>query len=148
MALKNYTTTITVEKTIMEIEMILSKFGATHIMKLYENGVPKGLAFQLEIQNNIIPFKLPMKEEKILILFNKQNKKRELHNKYNNIEQARRVGWRIIKDWLSSQLALIEIDLARPEEIFLPYMYDAQTNLTLFEKFEKKGFQNLLTYEK
>ena len=132
----------------MEIETKLSKFGATHIMKLYENGVPKGLAFQLNIKGNIIPYKLPMKEDKILIVFNNQVRKGLITKKYlNDIEQARRTGWRIIKDWLTSQLALIEIEVARPEEIFLPYMYDAQTNQTLFEKYENKGFKNALTYD-
>ena len=42
--IKNYTTTIAVEKTVMEIEQILSKFGATNIFKMYEDGVVIGRA--------------------------------------------------------------------------------------------------------
>jgi len=37
MALKNYTTSIAVEKIMMEIEKILASHGATHIFKMYNN---------------------------------------------------------------------------------------------------------------
>jgi rRNA maturation protein Rpf1 len=47
MGIKNWSTKITVEKTIMEIENILAKHGATHIFKMYDNkGTPTALAFK------------------------------------------------------------------------------------------------------
>lgn len=141
MALKNYTTSITIEKTINEIESRLAKFGATHIFKVYDSGIPKGLAFTLKVQGSSIPFKLPMKEDKILLVL----KKNKLSSRHTNLAQARRTGWRIIKDWIDSQLALIEIELAKPEEVFLPYVYDQKQDKTFFEKVEDGGFQNLLS---
>jgi len=142
--LKNYTTSIKIEKTISEIESRLVKFGASHIFKIYDNGAPIGLAFTLDVQGQSISYKLPMREEKIMLVFNNQYKKGNLPKRYNDLEQARRTGWRIIRDWIDSQLALIEIEMAKPEEIFLQYMYDNQSNETFFEKIEKRGFDNLL----
>ena len=139
--IKNYTTTIAVEKTVMEIEQILSKFGATNIFKMYEDGVVKGLAFQTIVNDRPLSFKLPLEEDKIKQVFNHAVSCRELPEKYrNNIEQARRTGWRIIKDWIDSQMSLIQINTVKFEQVFLPYMYDMQTNQTLFEKMEKNSF--------
>jgi len=134
MALKNYTTSIKIEKTISEIEERLAKVGASHIYKVYENQIPKGLAFTLEIKGEPIAFKLPMREEQILLVFKNEVRIGKLPRRYHNdMDQARRTGWRIIKDWVDSQLALIEIEVARPEEIFLPYMYDSKNDETFFE---------------
>lgn len=149
MALKNYTTKISVEKTMMEIEKILSQHGATHIFKMYNDGTPTALAFRCKVGEQIIPFKLPMEEEKILMIFKNAVNKGKIPKRYwNDYEQARRTGWRIVKDWISSQMALIEINLAKFEEIFLPYMYDEIKDQTLFEKMEENNFNLQLEYKK
>jgi hypothetical protein len=49
-------------------------------------------------------------------------------------QQARRVAWRIIKDWIAGQLALVEAGQAEVSEVFLPYVVSAQGE-TLFELF-------------
>lgn len=138
MALKNYTTQISLEKTMMEIEKILAEHGATHIFKMYdENRNPCALAFKCLVNDNLIAFKLPMEEEKILQVFKKS---RQVPQSRCNIDQARRTGWRIIKDWIDSQMALIEINVVKFEQVFLPYMYDEVNDQTLFQKFEKRDF--------
>lgn len=142
MVIKNYTTQIKVEKTISEIEKILAEAGSNSIFKMYdENKLPSAIAFRLWIPDigengQEVSFKLPMEADKILILLKKQ----KITPKLQTIEQAHRVGWRIIKDWLHSQMALIEIKLVKPQEVFLPYMYDEKSNQTLFQKLEKQDF--------
>lgn len=147
--LKNYTTSITIEKTISEIESILAKHGAKNIYKTYnDNGIPVGLAFECIVNDTPIAFKLPMEESQILLCFKNGVRKGGLHRRYdNNIDQARRTGWRIIKDWIDSQMALIEIHLVKFEEVFLPYMYDRKSNQTLFKKFEERNFNLQLDYK-
>lgn len=142
MALKNYTTTISVEKTIMEIEKILAKAGATHIFKMYDaQGEPCALAFKCVVNENIIAFKLPMEHNKIIMVFRKAVSEGKLKKKYSqDTQQAKRTGWRIIKDWVHSQMALMEINVVKFEEVFLPYMYDEKNDETLFQKFEKRDF--------
>lgn len=151
--LKNYTTEISIEKTISEIETILAKHGASHIFKMYDDkGVPIAVAFKSTIKGKEFSFKLPMKEDKIMIIFQNAVRKGELPKKYMNdqefaLAQARRTGWRIIKDWVDSQMALLEINLATLEEIFLPYMFDAKRNMTMFEMLEKTDFNLRLEHK-
>jgi len=55
-------------------------------------------------------------------------------------EQAYRVTWRNILDWVQVQMALIEIEMTKLEEVFLPYMV-AQSGKTYFETLENRQFQ-------
>jgi hypothetical protein len=143
--IKNFSTQISVEKTIAEIEFMLSKYGATKIMKEYDpDGHPITLIFGIMTDNGELPVKLPVRTEKILDVFKMQVSNRKLPRKFWSgdwaKEQAGRVGWRIIKDWLDAQLTLIGIQMVKIEEIFLPYAYDSKTGQTLFQKMEEKGF--------
>ncbi len=148
MALKNYTTSISIEKTIMEIEQILARFGASHIHKIYLKEIPIGLAFQIEIDGNPLSFKLPMREDKIKEVFRKQVNEGNLPKRYwDDMEQARKTGWRIIKDWIDSQVALMEIEMVKFQEVFLPYMYNEKMGKTLFELLEKQNFDLQLDYK-
>lgn len=142
MGLKNFTTQIEVEKTMAEIEKILAKHGATHIYKMYDDkGVPKALAFKTTVRERDVAFKLPMNEDKIMTVFKNEVSKGVIPKKYwDDREQARRTGWRIIKDWVDSQMALLEIELVKFEEVFLPYMYNQEKDKTLFELMEEKNF--------
>jgi len=48
--------------------------------------------------------------------------------------QARRVAWRIVKNWIEAQMALIEAGQASLIQVFLPYAV-TQDGPTMFEKF-------------
>ena len=54
-------------------------------------------------------------------------------------EQAERVAWRILKDWIEAQMALLDIEMVRFEEIFLPYI-ETQNGQTIYERLEQKQF--------
>ncbi len=88
--------------------------------------------------------KLPAKVEKAQAALKKQyeegliSQKRGRESTYG-YEQAYRVAWRNILDWVQAQMALLEIDMAKMEEVFLPYMQDTQ-GVTLFERMEQQGF--------
>src|SRR6266516_2976611 len=64
--------------------------------------------------------------------------KRGKENTYG-YEQAYRVAWRNILDWVLAQMALLEIGMAKMEEVFLPYMQD-RDGVTFFERMEERGF--------
>jgi hypothetical protein len=64
--------------------------------------------------------------------------KRGKENTYG-YEQVYRVAWRNILDWVLAQMALMEIGMAKIEEVFLPYMQDRE-GMTLFEQMEQRGF--------
>jgi hypothetical protein len=141
--IKNYTTTITVEKTVMEIERMLATAGASKILKEYDtNGNIILLTFIVKTDMGEIPIRLPLEIDKIILVFNGLVKTRKLpQSYYNNKPQALRVCWRILKDWLDAQLTLIQIDTAKMEQIFLPYVYDYHNNITMYQAIKDGGFQ-------
>jgi len=154
MPLLNYTTQISVEKTIGEIEKMLSQSGAEKIMKEYDKeGNCESIAFIIATEKGKIPFKLPMNLKAVMQTINNQTgefkntkygKTRLIPQKfYNDFEQSARVGWRIIRDWLEAQLALYFLQMVKVEEIFLPYMYSEKLGKTMFQIMEEKGFNNL-----
>ena len=118
MALKNYTTTISVEKTIGEIQALLAKAGASRIMTEYDDtGNIVALSFQLKLGEDFIAFNLPADwrpVEKVLLA-------QRVVPAYRSEEQARRTAWRITKDWIDAQLAIIETKMVTTAQVFLPY---------------------------
>ena len=149
--IKNFSTTISVEKTIAEIEKMLSVYGATRIMKEYDfEGNPNKLVFAIMTEHGEMPVKLPVNNDKIIDIFKTQ---KALPSKFRNDHvfakaQSARVGWRIIKDWLDAQLTLLNIEMVKVHEIFLPYAYDSRTDQTLFQKMEQQGFVGFIEEKK
>lgn len=139
MAILNYTTTVDAFKTVSEIEYILMKHGAKSIMKNYENGTITGLSFLIDTGLQQVPVRLPVKVEECLKVLKKEKKENPRKQIKDTWEHAERVSWRILKDWVEAQMALLDIEMVRFEEIFLPYI---QTNngQTVFERLEGQQF--------
>lgn len=55
-----------------------------------------------------------------------------------NIEQAQRVAWRIVKDWVEAQMAIVEAQLADLAEVFLPYAI-TKNGTTLYKEIQTNG---------
>lgn len=53
-------------------------------------------------------------------------------------EQAERVAWRILKDWVEAQMALLDIEMVKLQEIFLPYI--ELNGKTIYQALEQKQF--------
>jgi hypothetical protein len=58
---------------------------------------------------------------------------------YRTREQAVKIAWRIIKDWVRAQMAILETEMVRMEQVFLPYMM-VNDNKTLYEAMVDKKF--------
>ena len=130
--IKNYTTDVPADRSILEIEKLLTLFGALAIIKEYDaDQKVHSLTFKLQTD----AFKLPANVEGVKeILFKGTRSSATKEMEKRREQKAYRVAWRIIKDWTHSQLSLIASGQAQPLEIFLPYMFDGK--LTFFEKFE------------
>ena len=129
----NYTTSISVQKTAGEIQEILAKAGARSVVIDYgSDRLPVAISFQVMVQNRLVSFRLPSQWQGVY----KSLQKSTAERKYKTEEQARRVAWRIIKDWCEAQLAIIEAEAADLSEVFLPYLVNPQTNRTLYQDFQ------------
>lgn len=134
MAIKNYTTTISVNKTIGEIQGILSKHGATAIMTEYDNGNVTGLSFKIMTPRGELGIRLPSNTDRVLQVLKNQKKN---NAKVKDIfEQANKVAWRIIKDWVDAQMAILETEMVEMEQIFLPYVLNNKGK-TLYQEFKE-----------
>jgi hypothetical protein len=130
MKLKNYTTDVPVSRSIAEIETFLSQNGASAIMKEYMgDGRVISITFQLA---NKVGYKLPANVERVYSVL-KAEKKSNSRVKLT-MEQAERVAWRVLRDWLYSQLSLIAIGQAEFDQVMLPYAFDGKQ--TLYERIK------------
>ena len=144
MPILNYTTTIDAEKSIMEIQKVLVKGGATKITTDYENGMPKSVTFCMVLNGTIIGYSLPANYKGVLRAMSKDSK---VPKKSLTEEQDIRVSWRIVKDWVEAQVAIVQAELASMPEIFLPYAITTN-GITLYEEISKGNFKYLSAHEK
>jgi hypothetical protein len=119
----NYTTTVDAEKTAYECLAMLGRFGASQIgITFRDDRMPDGLSFVLMTRWGRRGFDLPVDAASTLKVLTRAAEARRIRPGYAHPEQADRVAWRVMKDWLESQLALIEAGLMDAERVLSPYM--------------------------
>ena len=137
MPLLNYTTSIEAIKTVGEIQGILAGHGARSILIDYgEKGSIEALAFRVLTPQGEIGIRLPVDPESVLKVLTRQN----VPNRFKNRTQATRVAWRIVKDWVEAQMAILETEMVKMEQIFLPYVI-TKSGRTLYEAMVDQHFQ-------
>jgi hypothetical protein len=123
MGLLNYTTSISVEKTVGEMQTALAKAGAATIAVQYSEGAPRGLTFQLRTPYGPKVFTMPVDVLAVQRVLRKQRPGGGMSTaKFHSTDHAARVAWRIAKAWLEAQLALVTVQMATLDQIFLPYL--------------------------
>lgn len=139
MAILNYTTKVGAAASVAEIHKKLVKAGASAVMNEYENGVINRLSFKITTKHGEHAFQLPANVDGV---FNAMQRDPNIKRSYKTRERASAVAWRIMKDWIEAQLAIIEADMATLPQVFLPYM-QVGPNETIYDRFEKQGFPSL-----
>lgn len=131
MPLLNYTTKVDVYTTIGAIQGELVKHGAKKIMQEYDDaGRITALSFQIDTPNGMRGIKLPSNAEAVRRVLVRQKVKCD-------VERSERVAWRIIKDWVEAQMAILESEMVQMDEIFLPYMLNSKGQ-TVFETYQSQ----------
>lgn len=145
MAILNYTTQIAADKTVGEIQAILAKAGAQQILTEYDNErVLCALSFRLLLPSGMLSFRLPANFDGVLRALKRDKK---LPTRLMTKEQASRVAWRILKDWIEAQMAIVQAECADLTEVFLPYAQNNQ-GVTLYEQLKGNGFLQLSAPER
>ena len=130
MPIMNYTTKVDVFATLSEIQGQLVKHGAKKIMQDYDNdGHITALSFLIDTPNGPRGDKLPANDDAVRDVLTKQKVKCDR-------DQAERVAWRIVKDWVAAQMAILESEMVQMDEIFLPYMLNDKGQ-TLFQCYRQ-----------
>jgi hypothetical protein len=138
----NYTTSVPVGKTVAEISQMLVEHGAQSLLLEYNaQREPCAISFRIQTQYGLIAFRLPSRVNQVGRLLAAE--RRRQRNPQANHEKAARVGWRVLKDWVAAQLALIKAEMVGLEEVFLPYALDHQGQ-TFFERAKAARFAGML----
>ena len=141
MSILNYTTSIDVNKTLGEIQRLLAAAKVNSIMTEFSSdGLPSAVAFKVMGPYGMLCFLLPANVGKIFLVLQRDKK---VPLRLKNREQAARVAWRIIKDWLEAQLSIISAEMVTLEQVFLPYVQNNQTGETLYETMKAANFNQL-----
>src|SRR6266852_9023426 len=138
MGLLNYTTKIDADKTIAEITRSLSSHGATAVMTEFDGETVTALSFKIKINEQELAFRLPCDWRPVFEILTKGKRKPQsyysgprslAHWESEHRLQAVRTAWRIVKDWVEAQMALVETRMVTTQEVFLPYavMHDGRT---------------------
>lgn len=130
----NYSTTVPALKSIGEIQGNLVAHGAEKILMEYVDGEPVGLSFIVQTPYGETAFKLPANIDRVQAVLNKQRVRTTVPR-----DMAVRVAWRILKDWVRANMAILETDMVSIHQIFLPYM-QGKDGTTLYELMESQGF--------
>lgn len=129
MPIKNYTTKIDVYTSLGEIQGALASHGARKVMIDYDAaGKPSGVMFGIETPIGPQVFNLPASIEGVVKVLEKQKVKADR-------EQAERIAWRNVRDWVMAQMAFIEAGNVQMDEVFLPYLTD-KSGQTLFQAYQ------------
>lgn len=137
----NYTTEVPAKKTIAEILQILQDAGALQILTNCENSKVTEIAFQIKTHYGQRGYRLPARIEPCyrVLLEGKKWFQTDTYVKKQNIhDQAERVAWRIVREWLVSNLALIRLGMVQFEETMMPYMLVGDDGRTAFEDYCNK----------
>lgn len=122
MPLLNYTTTISALKTVSEIQGLLADFGAVEVNIRYTNRRPAGIAFVVDTPTGERSFVLPANCTAVLKTLDREHQRGRIRRGYVNEEQAERVAWRIVKDWLEAQLAIVQTQMVTLDQVMLAYL--------------------------
>lgn len=134
MGILNYSTTVDAARTVGEISAILARHRVQAVQTTYRDGEPSGLAFAVDTVGGLREFRLPVDVDGVEAVLRADT---QIPNRYRNREQAVRIAWRILKDWLEAQMALIEAGMSRLDEVLLPYMVIEQ-NSTVAELYRAR----------
>lgn len=131
MSIKNAYVTSSMENILKDIQKTLVSHNAQKIMYEYDNGKVVGLTFGIKVGENEIGVKLPTKVKECELIMIKQR----VFDRTKK-DHSLRVAWANIRDWVSAQMAMIDLNMVKMEEVFLPYILDGDR--TVYEIYQQK----------
>lgn len=133
MPIKNYLSKSPISNIFNDIEKTLSKHGAKQVTRDYDNGKIVAISFVVATTSGDLKVKLPARTDRIEQVFKNEGIRYKPDQPY-------RTAWATLRDWISAQMALLELEMVKMEEIFLPYVTNSDGK-TFFEYQEERGFK-------
>jgi hypothetical protein len=118
MPIAGYTTEVTTQRSLEHIMKLLVKGRARQIAAIYdEDGTAVGMWFTIETEFGVREYQLPIRVKGVQATLIRDR----VAPRYQTIDHAARVAWRLAHDWLRVQLALIDAGMTTLPEVMLPY---------------------------
>lgn len=111
----------------------------------YKDGKVESLNFSCLIGEKEFFFRLPAMVENVTqIMFGSRRRGRTSHGPFLEItdvqkDQAYKTAWANIRDWIDAQMAMIDTQQVKMEEVMLPFLI-VKGNKTLFQQMEESQF--------
>lgn len=134
--LKNYTTTIDSSKSISEITNFIVDVGATDISQSFAEKECVAIRFIINHNGHSVIYKLQANPDAAYDILIKGRKRINAEIKQKVKKQAFKTAWRILRDWVDVQCALIKLGQATPMQLFLSYAYDPASDSTVYDRLE------------
>jgi hypothetical protein len=140
-------TTVSSERSVQEIIREITSRHATQIRQDYDgNGVLTGLHFLIPLANGEqLPVSLPARMDamKKVLYRDLGPRQKARYSEEDMAEDAARIAWRQLAAWVKAQMALVDLEMVRPEEVFLPYV-QVRPGVTMYQAIAEKGFLKAL----
>lgn len=141
MPLLNYTTSIDAGKTVGEIQRMLAVSGCSGVLVRYSpDRTADAIVFVIATPYGDRSFRLPARVAAVEATLKRQCQRGKVPRRLATREQAARVAWRITKDWIAAQLAIVESGMVALDEVMFPYMLDS-TERTAHEVYRDQQLQ-------
>lgn len=132
MPILNYTTKVPAARTASEVQALLVGAGARGVAFEYgEADTIIGMRFAMPTPYGLRTFRLPINAQGVEETLEEQKVSRSLRTP----EHAEKVAWRIIKDWIEAQLAIIQSRMVTLDEVMFPYMEEPDTGITAYAHY-------------
>lgn len=122
----NYTTMVPESHSAGECVQLLADAGASAVTVTYEQGKPAGLGFRLEFGGIERDYVMPVDIDGVLACLERANYSASIaasvRARYKTRDHARRVAWRITKEWLQVELAIIDAGMTTLSKTMLAYL--------------------------
>lgn len=137
--IKNYTSSVPVERTVGRIEQLLAKAGACGILKDYAAGRLIAISFRVNLPTGkLVAVKLPANTDAVYQSLRNQIVRPRAGTLDKLREQADRTAWKLMQDWIEVQLSLIAMQQVDFMQVFLPYVWDGRR--TYYEALKSDNF--------
>ena len=152
MPLKNYTSTVPIDRTLRRIEAALVQAGATNISREYSaDHEIQAMRFAIAdpTVGKVIEIRLPVDAEAAYAVMVQEAKRERPRTRPKTMDklrdQAGRTAWRLMEDWTRVQLSLIEMRQVELLQVFLPYVWNGRT--TFYAQLKAGSFKMLPQHE-
>lgn len=134
--LKNYSSRVPAIETAGQIIALLARHGAGKIMQGFKDGEVVSVCWLAQTPQGAVPYQLPVDAERCFRVMLKQGL---VADTPAGRGQAARTAWRIVKDWIDSQMAMLQTEMVDFEQLVLPYTI-ARDGKTLYQHMIDGGF--------